>query len=157
LRLFARNILLTVSVIGSEHVAAAWPADRSGVTAMPLRQRIEWMPSPPLVPEDGPIDLEHLGRMTLGDAKLERQVLALFLAQTSRLVDAFAGATGDAGALAHTLKGSALAIGAFRLADAAGGLETAVLTGDDPSPAYADLRLAFAEARVAIDAILRRA
>ena len=26
------------------------------------------MPSPPLVPDDGPIDIAHLKRMTLGDA-----------------------------------------------------------------------------------------
>ena len=115
------------------------------------------MPSPPLAPEDGPIDVEHLRRMTLGDANLERQVLAMFLAQASRLVDALAGLPADAGVLAHTLKGSALAIGAFRLADAAGWLETAVLTGGDPAAASADLTEAFAQARTSIDAILHRA
>ena len=31
-------------------------------------ERIEWMSSPPLAPDDGPIDFEHLKRMTLGDA-----------------------------------------------------------------------------------------
>ena len=39
------------------------------------------MPSPPLAPDDGPIDIEHLQRMTLGDAGLEREVLAMFSAQ----------------------------------------------------------------------------
>ena len=35
---------------------------------MPLHlERINWMPSPPLAPDDGPIDVEHLRRMTLGD------------------------------------------------------------------------------------------
>jgi len=46
---------------------------------MPLHlERIDWMPSPPLAPDDGPIDIEHLKRMTLGDASLEREVLAMF-------------------------------------------------------------------------------
>jgi len=36
---------------------------------MPLHlERIEWMPSPPLAPGDGPIDFDHLQRMALGDA-----------------------------------------------------------------------------------------
>ena len=47
---------------------------------MPLHlERIEWMPSPPLAPDDGPIDFEHLKRMTLGDAGLEQEVLAMFV------------------------------------------------------------------------------
>ena len=49
---------------------------------MPLHlERIDWMPSPPLAPDDGPIDIDHLQRMTLGDAGLEREVLAMFSAQ----------------------------------------------------------------------------
>ena len=44
------------------------------------------MPSPPLAPDDGPIDIEHLQRMTLGDAGLEREVLAMFSAQAVRLI-----------------------------------------------------------------------
>ena len=45
---------------------------------MPLRlERIDWMPSPPLAPEDGPIDFAHLSRMTLGDGDLEREVLTM--------------------------------------------------------------------------------
>ena len=50
--------------------------------AMPLLvERIDWMPSPPLAPDDGPIDFAHLRRMTLDDDRLEREVLALFSAQ----------------------------------------------------------------------------
>ena len=77
------------------------------------------MPSPPLAPDDGPIDLEHLRRMTLGDAGLEREVLAMFAAQTVSLIGTLATLPAEAGALAHTLKGSARAIGAFAVADAA--------------------------------------
>src|SRR5260370_17437330 len=94
---------------------------------MPLRlERIDWMPSPPLAPDDGPIDFEHLKRMTLGDAGLEQEVLAMFSAQSAKLIATLATAPADAGALAHTLKGSARAIGAFGVADAAARLEAAL-------------------------------
>jgi HPt (histidine-containing phosphotransfer) domain-containing protein len=123
---------------------------------MPLHlERIDWMPSPPLAPDDGPIDIEHLRRMTLGDASLEREVLAMFSAQATRLVRALATLPADAGALAHTLKGSARAIGAFQAADAAARLEAALRNGDDASGALGELNAAVAEARNAIDAILR--
>jgi HPt (histidine-containing phosphotransfer) domain-containing protein len=124
---------------------------------MPLGlERIEWMPSPPLAPDDAPIDVEHLKRMTLGDAGLEREVLAMFSAQAVRLIGTLAGLPPDAAALAHTLKGSARAIGAFRVADAAGGLETAIRNGDGPAEMLAELKEAIAQVRMAIDAMLRR-
>ncbi len=125
---------------------------------MPLHlERIDWMPSPPLAPDDGPIDIAHLGRMTLGDAALEREVLAMFSAQSVRLVEALAASPTDAAALAHTLKGSARAIGAFQVAEAAECLEAAIRSGDDTSGGLADLQQTIALARTAIDAILRRA
>ena len=114
------------------------------------------MPSPPLAPDDGPIDLEHLRRMTLGDAGLEREVLAMFAAQTVGLIGALATLPAEAGALAHTLKGSARAIGAFAVADAAMRLEASMQKGDDPARALAGLVDSVTEARAAIDAILRR-
>lgn len=114
------------------------------------------MPSPPLVPDDGPIDLDHLRRMTLGDAGLEREVLAMFAAQTVGLIVTLAAVPPEAGVLAHTLKGSARAIGAFAVAEAAASLEAAMQKGDDPAEALAGLRDAVTEARTAIDAILRR-
>ncbi len=114
------------------------------------------MPSPPLAPDDGPIDIEHLQRMTLGNASLEREVLALFSAQAASLIGSLAALPANAGTLAHTLKGSARAIGAFGVADAAGHLEAAVLNGHDPSEPLGDLTEAIAQARMAIDAILRR-
>jgi HPt (histidine-containing phosphotransfer) domain-containing protein len=124
---------------------------------MPLHvERIDWMPSPPLAPDDGPIDIEHLRRMTLGDAGLEHEVLAMFAAQSVSLIGALAAIPADAGALVHTLKGSARAIGAFRVADAAACLETALKGGSDPLPALAELNETVAQAREAVDAILRR-
>jgi HPt (histidine-containing phosphotransfer) domain-containing protein len=124
---------------------------------MPLHlERVEWMPSPPLAPDDGPIDIAHLRRMTLGDASLEREVLAMFSAQAVSLVETLATLPKDAGALTHTLKGSARAIGAFDVADAAVRLEEALRNGEDPSGLLGELDDAIAQARAAIDAILRR-
>jgi HPt (histidine-containing phosphotransfer) domain-containing protein len=124
---------------------------------MPLHlERIDWMPSPPLAPDDGPIDIAHLKRMTLGDAGLEREVLAMFSAQAVRLISSLAALPSDAAALAHTLKGSARAIGAFRVAESAESLEAALGNGDDVHEALAELKEAIIQARAAIDAILRR-
>jgi len=114
------------------------------------------MPSPPLAPDDGPIDLDHLKRMTLGDPGLEQEVLAMFSAQSARLVGALAALPPDARALAHTLTGSARAIGAFAVADAAARLEAALPNGSEPSELLAELGDAVALARTAIEAILRR-
>jgi HPt (histidine-containing phosphotransfer) domain-containing protein len=124
---------------------------------MPLHlDRIDWMPSPPLVPDDGPIDIAHLQRMTLCDASLEREVLAMFSAQAAGLVRALANSPANAGALVHTLKGSARAIGAFAVADAASSLELLILSDGDPRKALGELDDAVAQARAAIDEILQR-
>jgi HPt (histidine-containing phosphotransfer) domain-containing protein len=93
--------------------------------------------APPLVPNDSvtanerPIDLVHLARTTLGDRGLEREVLHLFDRQADQLVSRMRAA-GPAGIapLAHTLKGSATGIGAWRVARAAEALEGAVGTKD---------------------------
>ena len=72
------------------------------------------------------IDEPHLERMTLGDRRLEREVLELFVRQTTILLTRSAGAEPPtAAAAAHTLKGSARGIGAWRVARAAELLEQA--------------------------------
>jgi HPt (histidine-containing phosphotransfer) domain-containing protein len=127
------------------------------VIVVPLHlERIDWMPSPPLAPDDGPIDIDHLQRMTLGDAGLEREVLAMFSAQAASLIGTLTALPPDTDALAHTLKGSARAIGAFRVADAAESLEAAIRNGDDRARALTELNDAVSQARAAIDAMLRR-
>jgi HPt (histidine-containing phosphotransfer) domain-containing protein len=105
-----------------------------------------------------PLDREHLRRMALGNLALEREVLEMFVAQASRLVEA--GGPADASArkaseMAHTLKGSAQSIGAFGVADHAAALEAALQRGEEPTQALAGLRDAVAQARTAIEAILR--
>ena len=116
--------------------------------------RIEWMPSPPLVPDDGPIDIAHLRRMTLGDAALEREVLTMFSAQALRLAKDLAAMPADAPALAHTLKGSARAVGAFAVGDAAAHLEALIRSGADRAEALSELDDAIMQARSAIEAML---
>jgi HPt (histidine-containing phosphotransfer) domain-containing protein len=124
---------------------------------MPLHlERVDWMPSPPLAPDDGPIDTDHLQRMTLGDASLEREVLAMFSGQAMRLMRELAAPSSDRRALVHMLKGSARAIGAFRVGEAAELLEAVLRQGEDPSEALDQLADAVTGARAAIDEILRR-
>ena len=127
------------------------------IAAMPFHlEQVAWMPSPPLVPDDGPIDFAHLRTMTLGDESLEQEVLAMFAGQAAELAAALAQLPPDAAAIAHKLKGSARAIGAMRVASAAADLETALQNGDDPANPLAALDDAVGEASAAIDAILRR-
>jgi HPt (histidine-containing phosphotransfer) domain-containing protein len=124
--------------------------------AMPPPPLLDRIPSPPLVPGEAPIDVEHLARMTLGDDVLRREVLAMFLEQTADLLDRLAARPGEGAALAHTLKGSARAIGAFGVAACAAALEGAIRRGGDPSPALAELNAVTADARSSIEAILAR-
>lgn len=106
------------------------------------------------------IDESHLGRMTLGDRGLEREVLQLFLRQTAIMLDRIMGMDpAVAAAAAHTLKGSARGIGAWRVARAAESLEHAAnpITGaatDDLEDAIAELKSASLEAGAAIAARL---
>ncbi len=119
-------------------------------------ERLNWMPSPPLVPEDSAIDIQHLGRMTLGEAALEAEVLALFSAQSGEIVTRLKTSPPDAAALAHTLKGSARAIGAFRVAEAALGVEAAMKNNGDLGEAITLLQQAVTEAQEAIGRMLKR-
>lgn len=82
------------------------------------------------------VDLVHLSRQTFGDRALEREVLALFVTQSSTCIRRLErAATADARfEIAHTLKGSARSVGAWRVAEAAGALESAARTGEgDPA------------------------
>ena len=119
-------------------------------------ERLTWMPSPPLVPDEA-IDLAHLKRMTLGEPALEDEVLALFAAQSGDLMRRLNALPADAEALAHTLKGSARAIGAFRVADAALDVEAALRGRDSVAESLAALEEALEEARAAIARLQGRA
>ncbi len=122
----------------------------------PLLEQVPWMCSPPLVPEHSVIDLDHLRRMTLGEPELERQVLDMFRIQSVELLTRLKLMPADAAALAHTLKGSSRAIGAFEVGDAAQALETALGTKSDIPDAMRVLLNAISDAHDAIGAILGR-
>jgi HPt (histidine-containing phosphotransfer) domain-containing protein len=114
------------------------------------------MSSSPFAPDDKPIDFAHLERMTMGDAALEREVLAMFVSQSARLLGMLETLPAEARALLHTLKGSARAIGAARVAECASAVELAIGEGEDPRPSLRQLSAAVAEARHGIEAMLRR-
>ncbi len=99
--------------------------------------------------EDRPvIDRAHLRQMTAGARELERELLQLFDTQCAVLIDRMAQCEAPArAALAHTLKGSALGIGALRVAEMAAALEHA---GEGHTPALAELQRAVMQARAAI-------
>jgi HPt (histidine-containing phosphotransfer) domain-containing protein len=68
-----------------------------------------------------PVDLVHLSRYTLGERALEREVLQLFCTQSTIYLERLREASSDRDwkDAAHSLKGSAYAIGAWRAAEAA--------------------------------------
>src|SRR4051812_44231460 len=68
--------------------------------------------------DPAPIDFDHLARQTFADHALERELLELFAAQCDALVPAIGDARRpqDGVMAAHTLKGSARAVGAWALA-----------------------------------------
>ena len=112
--------------------------------------------APSLAPDDRPIDLVHLARTTLGDRALEREVLQLFDRQSGILIARMWTAPPAAlAALAHTLKGSARGIGAWRVARAAELLELAGGSGHPTAEALDCLTAASDEARAVIAELLR--
>lgn len=84
------------------------------------------------------LDRAHLDAQTFGDEALADELLALFEEQCRRLMPGLENAAlqaGDRADLAHTLKGSALGVGAARVAARASEAEDALRAG---SPAAAD-------------------
>jgi hypothetical protein len=101
------------------------------------------------------IDLAHLGRMTLGEKSLEAEVLALFDRQAGMLFARMENAQpAAAAAFAHTIKGSARGIGAWRVAAAAEAVERAAGGSADLAATIAGLAVAIDEAREEIEDLL---
>jgi HPt (histidine-containing phosphotransfer) domain-containing protein len=110
-------------------------------------------------PSSRPVDLVHLSRYTLGERALEREVLELFCSQSLVYLERLRDARSDKDwkEAAHSLKGSASAIGAWRTAEAARRAEA--LSGESLVAAR-DLRLrdieqSLREAATYIGALLR--
>ena len=103
------------------------------------------------------LDRNHLARITFGDRSLEREVLQLFDRQSELLLERMRASEPAAIAtLAHTLKGSAVGIGATRVASAAAEVEaTAQAKSGESSRAIEELVQAVEEARAAISALIR--
>jgi HPt (histidine-containing phosphotransfer) domain-containing protein len=119
---------------------------------------VDQVAAPPLAPIERPIDVNHLARMTLGDASLEREVLQLYDRQTVMLLARMRqAAPANAAAYAHTLKGSSGSIGAWDVASAAEAVEFAATGGGASDVALAVDRLGTAidEARLVIADLLR--
>lgn len=108
-------------------------------------------------PPAAPIDLDHLRRYTLGDRRLEHEVLWLFIEQAPVTLAALkcAATRKEWTAAAHTLKGSARAVGAWRLAKLAEQAEKSDGPADRPAceTVLRGLDEATAEARAHIVAL----
>ncbi|HYC16285.1 MAG TPA: Hpt domain-containing protein [Pseudolabrys sp.] len=107
--------------------------------------------------ESGAIDRVHLSRITFNDRGLEREVLQLFDRQAELLMGRIHRSEPAAVAtLAHTLKGSAIGIGARPVARAAASAELIASNGlGDCEHAIRQLAQAVEEARAQIAALLR--
>src|ERR1700722_13461535 len=107
---------------------------------------------------DGVLDEHHLRQMTLGDQSLEREVLQVFARQITLMLKRIARAEPPhAAAAAHTLKGSARGLGAWRVAEAAEQLEQAATGLGNLSEAIAELEIAANEVCGAIETRLQGA
>jgi HPt (histidine-containing phosphotransfer) domain-containing protein len=102
------------------------------------------------------LDRAYLSRFTLGNADLEREVLGLFAEHAPNYLARMQSAATqhDWREAAHTLKGSAAAVGAVKVARLAEGIErvTPPEAGSDRLALCADLAQAVEATRAAIAA-----
>ena len=103
---------------------------------------------------DRPLDLVHLARQCLGDCELEDELLQLFRAQsqtlTAQLSDPSQLSLESKANIAHKLRGSALAVGARRVAGAALQIEELATSAGDRTRFDIDDRVAEARALLAL-------
>jgi len=103
------------------------------------------------------LDGGHLERMTLGDSRLAREVLQIFVRQSAMLLGRICESEpATVATAAHTMVGSARGIGAWRVADAAERLERAgrERSEDGIGDAIVELKAASLEVTAAIAARL---
>lgn len=103
------------------------------------------------------IDDAHLSAQTFGDDDLANELLALFREQCRTLLPGLADTalTSEHRAdLAHTLKGSALGIGAVRVAQDAGHAEEALRSGVSTGDLLDDLERAVRDTLAIVEARL---
>lgn len=114
--------------------------------------------------ESCPIDLEFLRRYTLGDAALEREVLELFCSHAPVILSELKSASSEKAwrNAAHSLKGSARALGAWAVARGAEQAEAASAHFNKADDVLAALESAVEEVRcyvaaLRVDSEVRRA
>ena len=105
------------------------------------------------VAQQHPVDLGHLARYTGGEAALDAEILQLFATQSAGILRELGGVLEMRDAIrwrqiVHSLKGAAMGIGAFGLADAA-----AEAQGVDPSLQHADARRGLSAVNAKADAV----
>jgi HPt (histidine-containing phosphotransfer) domain-containing protein len=97
------------------------------------------------------MDFSYISSQTFGDHELESEILELFLGQARRVIPGLPERIAPNEA-AHLLKGSALAAGAIRMANAAAAYEDAgPRARDADGRLYRELVEAFQEAEAAIE------
>jgi HPt (histidine-containing phosphotransfer) domain-containing protein len=108
-------------------------------------------------PHMRPIDLVHLSRQSLGDRALETELLTLFERQAEQIAARLTTSSANRERrwchdLAHTLKGSAQAVGAMAVTTAAQAYEEALYGAGEPAVMAARdaLLAAVAQARSAV-------
>lgn len=106
---------------------------RAGLRVMPSRSTTGEAVPGVLADLDAPIDRAHLMRYSLGSLALEREVLGLFMAQLPLSIEQLRFATTDREwqIAAHTIKGSARAVGARHVARVAAEAESAPAVLDE--------------------------
>ena len=112
---------------------------------------------PASTPGEPAIDLVHLARQTDGDTALQQELLALFDRQSASLLACASDRSAERrrrADAAHQLKGSALAMGAGAVAQAAALVETTLAEASSGPQAVEDglaaLTVAVAAARAAV-------
>jgi HPt (histidine-containing phosphotransfer) domain-containing protein len=112
--------------------------------------------SPPECDRGPPLDLIHLARQCEGDRELEDELLGLFRLQSRALAaqvsEALPASLESMAKSAHKLCGSALAIGAWRVAGAARGIEEGALAVHGRGPPSPKENAALARAIAALEA-----
>jgi len=124
---------------------------------------ISWINAPSYSVNNA-IDVEQLSNQCFGDRALERELLVLFDREAAQIVSRLRSTMAsnvpevlEASDLAHTLKGSALTVGARRVAKAAEALEAALRLdiGKEPLKArVAEIDSAVGEVGQAVAGIL---
>lgn len=113
----------------------------------------------PHVRRPGPaLDLVYLARQSLGDKKLETELLALFDRQAAQVIDRLTHLKPQADPnwprdLAHTLTGAARAVGAHGVAAAAEAYEAMLIRNAEPAGLATALQILTEEVEIARQSI----